>query len=268
MEANLTSLNSNADVATIRNRLCQAFCEDINVTEKRGLLRVSVPLTGRDGDRFTVYVERLPAGWRLSDKASTVMRLSYENDLTRLFEGARGKLFDTIIAENHLSHDDGELYINVPADGLIRGLFDLSQGMSRVEDIGLWTRTRTESTFYDDLRRELHNIVSNHSIHEEFVVPGIAGSSNYPIDYSIDSKSRPVYLFGVGSNEKAQLATIVLQYLAAHEHRNHSIIVFSDMEAISKKVAFRLMDNANDIIPSLIGHADVLKRKIEDRIAA
>ena len=249
----------------MRQRLCEAFCDDIQVIERRGMLLISVPLAGRDGDRFTVYVERTAGGWRLSDKGTTMMRLSYEHDVSRLLDGARGKLFETILAECQIRHDDGELFVEVPANALIQGIFTLSQGMTRIEDLALWTRSRTESTFYDDLRRELHQLLGSEVVHENYSVPELPNGQNYPIDFFIESDFRPIYLFGVGNKEKAQLATIVLQYLAAQHHRHHSIIVCSDMDALPKQVRFRLMDAANDMIPTLEGHAGALRHKIEDR---
>lgn len=254
------------NIDRMRERLCDAFCTDIQVVERRGMILISMPLAGRDGDRFTVYVERTAGGWRLSDNANTLMRLSYENDVSRLLDGARGKLFETILAESLIKQDDGELYLEVPADGLIHGLFTLTQGMTRIEDLALWTRSRAESTFYDDLRRELFESLGTEAVHENYTVTHLPNGQNYPIDYFVESKSRPIYVFGVGNKEKAQLATIVLQYLAAQNHRHHSVIVCSDMDALPKQVRFRLMDAANDMIPALEGHADVLRRKIEDRM--
>ena len=250
----------------MRQRLCEAFCADIQVVERRGMILISMPLAGRDGDRFTVYVERTTGGWRLSDNATTLMRLSYENDVSRLLDGARGKLFETILAESQIQEEDGELYLAVPADSLIHGLFTLTQGMTRIEDLALWTRSRAETTFYDDLRRELYEAIGTEAVHENYVVPELPNAENYTIDYFIESSHRPIYLFGVGNKEKAQLATIVLQYLAAQHHRHHSIIVFSDMDALPKQVRFRLMDAANDMIPALEGHSGALRHKISDRM--
>ncbi|WP_417422138.1 DUF1828 domain-containing protein [Halomonas sp.] len=251
----------------MRERLCEAFCADVRVIERRGKILISLPLSGRDGDRYTVYVVRSSGGWRLSDGASTLMRLSYENDIARLLDGARGKLFELILNECQIQHDDGELFLNVSVDagGLIQGLFTLAQGMSRIEDLSLWTRNRAETTFYDDLRRQIIEIGGN-QVHENYSVPNLPNAANYPIDYFIESNHRPIYLFGVGNKEKAQLATIVLQYLTAQQHRHHSIIVCSDMDTLPKQVRFRLMDAANDMIPTLDGHEGVLRHKIKDRL--
>lgn len=263
----LTSISEYSDAKTLSEKLCREFCSDIVVREKRGSLLVSMPLSGRDGDRFTVYVTKIPGGWRLSDKASTMMRLSYENDVNKMLQGARGKLFKTILCESGISDDDGELFLDVPANALTRGLFTLSQGMSRIEDLALWTKNRTESTFYDDLRAELMAQIGGDRVKPDFLIPGLPNAENYAVDYFIEGQDRPIYLFGVGNNEKAQLTTIILQYIAHHGMRFHSMVVCSDMDTLSRPIRFRLMDAANDVLPSLEGHSDALRRKIADRIA-
>jgi hypothetical protein len=91
------------DTEAIRKSLCAAFCEDVVVSVRGDLLTVSIPMKARDGDGFTAYLSRSNGGWRISDAANTMMRLSYENDLAKLFSGARGKLFNTVMTESGLS---------------------------------------------------------------------------------------------------------------------------------------------------------------------
>lgn len=174
---------------------------------------VALPMSARDGDQIMAYLSQTTAGWRISDMGTTMMKLSYENELGKLFSGARAQLLQTILNESSLSEDDGELFIEVPGDALPRGLFTLGQGITRIEDIGLWTRTRIESTFHDDLRGILNGFLSAAILEEEYIVPEISNGESYPVDYYIHTTGRPLYVFGVNTKEKAMLATIILQHL-------------------------------------------------------
>ncbi len=197
---------------------------------------------------------------------STMMRLSYEHDLARLLSGSRLKLFETILLEMGLHEDDGEIFTEVPLDALARGIFLLGQGVTRLEDLGLWTRSRVENTFYDDLTSIVLRAAPNR-VTTQYHVPDIPKSDSYPIDYSIYTGLRPLYLFGIPTREKAMLTTIILQHLREHDHHFDSIVVFSDIDQVPKQDVRRLMNAANDVVPS-IENADDIRRKILDRIAA
>ena len=253
------------EVAAIKETLCAAFCEDVAVSARGNLLTVSLPMVARDGDSFTVYLSRISGGWRISDAANTMMRLSYENDLSKLLTGPRARLFETILAENGLQEDDGEIFLDAPADRLVRGIFQLGQGLSRVEDISLWSRSRVESTFYHDLREALYSTLS-HDLIEESYAPEISGGEDYAVDYRIKTGGRPLFIFGVNGKDKARLTTITLLHLKHSGLKFDSMVVCSDFSELPKSDAARLMTAANDIVPS-ISDVQAIRDKILDRVS-
>lgn len=257
----------NITAAAIRESLCATFCKDVAVQERAAGIAVSMPIVGRDGDHLTAYVTEVTGGWRVSDMGATLMRLSYENDLSKLLSGARERLFNTVLQEGGLAEDDGELFIDVPGTELTRGLFALAQGVARVEDLGLWTRNRVESTFSDDLREIILSAAGGDKVVENYEVPGLAGAENYPIDFFVETGREPLFIFGVSGRDKARLATIILQHLAKHSVRCNSMIVYSDVDEIPKLDQKRLMSAANDAVPSIAERATI-KAKIEHRLAA
>lgn len=256
------------DTATaVREILCASFCKEVTVRERAGAAAVSLPIAGRDGDMLTAYVEQATAGWRISDKGSTLMRLSYENDINKLLSGARERLYNTVLLESGLQEDDGELYAEVPVDGLTMGLFSLAQGITRVEDLGLWTRNRVESTFSDDLRDVLVRIVGSERLVEAYKAPGVPNADDYPVDFYIDTPGEPLYIFGVHNRDKARLTTIILQHLSKHAGKFNSMVVYADVDEIPKADSKRLMNAANDSVAS-IDDIDVIKSKIAHRLSA
>ncbi len=216
--------------------ICSLLCNEVSTAIKGNILLVSLPLERRDGDLVTLFVEPSPAGWRVSDKATTLMRLSYENELSKLLSGARGKLFYTLLSEAGLSEDEGEVYCEVPGDQLSVGLFRLAQGIVRIEDLGLWTRNRTESTFYDDLREKLTSLVPKERLQENYVVPGVEQAENYVVDYMVQTGGRPLFIFGVNGRDKARLATITLQHIQHFEENFDSLVVFSQLKDIPQGI--------------------------------
>lgn len=258
----MTTIN----IESLQKNLCSSFCRDVAVRAiDDEILAVSLPLVGRDGDHLMAYVTQATYGWRVSDMGTTMMRLSYENDLTTLLSGSREKLYSMILTEAGLTEDDGEIYLEAPADGLPMALFALGQGLTRIEDLGLWTKGRVENTFYDDLRSLIAEIVPAGEWKESYIVPEIDDGPNYPVDYMVKTPGRPLYVFGVLNQDKARLATIILQYLAKQNAAFDSMVVCSDIDNISRVDVKRLMNAANDVVAS-IDDRDVIRQKIEHRL--
>jgi len=195
------------------------------------------------------------------------MRLSYENDLARLLTGAREKLFQGALEENGLQEDDGELFTHVPADSLLQGLFALGQGVTRIEDLGLWTKNRVENTFADDLKAVLIEAAGADNVEEGHKVPNLPGAENYPVDFCIHTPAWPLYVFGVTNKDKARLATIILQHLTVNTPKFNSMIVCSDMDSLPKSDLKRLLVAANDCVPSIDERAAIMS-KIGHRMLA
>lgn len=253
------------DLAELKQTLCSAFCADVGIRSSGDMVSVSLPMTARDGDSFCIYLSRSRSGWRLSDAASTMMRLSYENDLSKLLTGPRLRLYEAILAENGLQEDDGELFAEVPADQLIAGMFRVGQGISRIEDIALWTRSRVESTFYSDLRAAILATVPAEDVTEGYT-PDFEGGEDYQVDYRIEAPARPLFVFGVNGKDKARLTTITLLKLKASGTRFDSMIVCSDIADLPRADESRLLSAANDIVPS-IANVTAIREKIEHRRA-
>lgn len=251
------------NVEELKETLCSAFCSNVGIRSSGNLVTVALPVAARDGDSFTVYLARSKSGWRISDAANTMMRLSYENDLAKLFTGPRARLYETILAENGLQEDDGEIFTEVAADQLVSGMFRLGQGLSRVEDIALWTRNRVESTFYSDLRSAILGAAPADDVTEGYT-PDFEGGQDYQVDYRIEAVGRPLFVFGVNGKDKARLTTITLLKLKEAKVRFDSMIVCSDIADLPRADESRLLAAANDVVPS-ISNVVAIREKIAHR---
>lgn len=256
------------EVDTLRKSLCAAFCNNVTVgAVDSKTVSISLPISGRDGDHVVAYATQTTGGWRVSDMGSTLMRLSYENDLSKLLTGARQKLFASVLSEGGLEEDDGEIFTEVPADSLSHALFTLGQGVIRLEDLGLWTQNRVESTFYDDLRTVIAGVVPAEDIIENYIVPNVQAAESYPVDFFIKTQGNPLYIFGVLNKDKAMLSTIIIQHLRAAGIRFDAMVVYQDIDGVPRQHAKRLMSAANDTVAS-IEDSDAIKEKIQHRRAA
>ena len=259
----------NAATQNLEQELCRALCAKVTLQERQdGNIFVATPFAFPDGDAFSIYLKRLPAGgFRLSDMGSTMMHLSYEQDVDKLKEGTRAKVFTQILSEMGIEDDDGELFIEVPANRLAQGVFQFGQALTRVHDLTFLNRVQVENTFYDDLRDSLASIVGEERLIRDFVAPGVPKAENYPADFCVQGERKPLLTFGVPSQTKARLATIVMQHLKQHKFPFRGMVVYSDMAAIPRSDVSRLTTAANDQVPSL-DEVEALKDKIHEALEA
>lgn len=255
------------EIQKLKDLLCVSFCQTVALKESKAGIIISLPLSDRDGDNFQIYLNRIPGGYRLSDAASALMRLSYDNDLDSMLKSTRGKLFYQILDECCIQEDDGELFKEISANNLLEELFIFTKCLSRVSDLALWTRSRTKSTFYDDLKSTLiQNLPDDAKLQENYVVQNIPNADDYIIDYYVDLPT-PLYIFGVDTSNKTRLTTIILQHLRKHsaEHFD-SLIIFQDSDSIPKKDFKRLLNAANDVVTS-IDETEIIKEKLIYRVS-
>jgi hypothetical protein len=254
------------DLAALQTQICDAFCQHVTLSEREDYIIVPLPMTARDGDGLTVYLRRASGGgWRISDLGSTIMRLSYDAKLKDVLSGTRMRLFETILAEAGVEENDGEIFIEIPGDKLIWGIFTVGQAISRIGDLSLWTKSRAESTFQDDLRAQIYSLIDKDRVNEDYIIPNITSAEMYPIDFCIETGARPLYIFGVPNGNKARLATITLQHVEGQGNNFESMIILSSMDDVPKTDIARLMVVANDLVPSLSDSA-TLSKKINHRI--
>jgi len=255
------------NATALQDLLCRSLCGDVVLTSVgQDAWQVSTPFMFPDGDAYAMYLRQTPDGaWRISDMGSTLMHLSYENDVGKFREGGRGRLFGQVLADAGLEEDDGEFFLIAPVEGLGTGLFSFGQAMTRLHDITFLNRLRVESTFYEDLREILKSTLDESRLHEGYIVTDAPRAEDYPVDYYIEGGQAPLYLFGVPNRDKARLATIILQHLTSAGLEFNSLIVFQNMAEIPTRDLSRLTNAANDMIDSLDARPD-LERKLMRRI--
>jgi hypothetical protein len=249
----------------LHDLLCEQWCSEVDIGSDSVGTRLSLPLYEPDGDGVTVWVKKVLGGWELRDCGTTFMRLSYDMDVDLLLEGQRARVIERILAEHSVENIDGEIAGFAPEKELGTALLQFGQALTRIGDVKLWSRARVASTFYDDLRSTLIDIVGSNKLVIDYEVPGVIDSASYKVDYAVLTGLRPLYIFGVPNSDKAKLATIVLLHLQQDKQIFESLIVPSDIESIHKPDLRRLMNAASDFVDSS-SSVEVLRRKITQRL--
>jgi hypothetical protein len=252
----------------IKNLLCQSWCSGIDVAQDGDTLRLCMPLLEPDGDHVTVWLRQIVGGWRLEDGGTTLMRVSYDSDATVLVRGPRRVMLDKMLAEfGARLADDGQIIAEADETYLGVSLLRYGQALLRVNDLKSWSKARVTSTFFDDLKLQLVDIVGAENVSSRYLPPEVPDAIDYPVDFFLQGSPTPLFVFGIANADRARIATIVLQHLDSHIERFDSIIVFQDASAIPSIDLRRLMNAANDMVDSIDAKA-ALARKIRHRMRA
>ena len=229
------------------------MCAEIKLLpQNANLAIVQTPFYFPDGDTYQIYLKEMPGGiLRLTDMGHTLMHLSYENDVDKFRTGTRGVLFQQILSEMFIGEDNGEFYIETTIDGLPIAILRFGQALTKINDLTFLNRARTESTFYEDLKESLEKIIPSDKVQPDYVYVGMDNATDYPIDYYIEGKHAPLYVFGVPGKDKARLTTIVLERLLRAKVDFDSLIVFSDQSSIPSSDLARLTNTGGEMIASL-----------------
>ena len=252
--------------AALAELLCKALCEEITLHEQPGgFYLIETPFEFSDGDGFVLSLRELPNGTlRLSDLGHTLMHLSYENDIDRFFDGTRERLFQQIISELGVEYGDGEFFVFAGRADVGEKLLRLCQTLTKITDLTFLNRLRVASTFWDDLKSMLNKVVTPPHVVENYQVPSIPSPELYPIDFKIDGKTLPLFLFGIPDDRKAKMTTMILEHLLRLNVQFESLLVFADQTSIPKADLARLSNVGGEQISSLDAYEE-FKRKVSKR---
>lgn len=213
-----------------------------------GRFQLIIPVRHEDGDMLDMYLQDSPRGAdyvRICDFGMTLMRLSYTYDMNT---DARQRIFDSILTNNGVGNDDGNLYLDVAVAGLREGILQFAGCVQKVCNMRYWGREIVRSAFYDDLREYVTSDLGGFA-----PVADLSPIADYPVsvDWSLTHEKRSFYLFGVRGNEKAKNVAIALLEFEKAQLPFISLVVHEDIEELGRRERTYLTRNADTQYPAL-----------------
>ncbi|MCD1645697.1 DUF1828 domain-containing protein [Aurantimonas coralicida] len=144
---------------SLKQRICQAFCEGVEVRPFDGGMGISTLYVDRFGDRIGMYALGPTGGhYRLVDNALTVAVLEAEG--AAMDTPTRQAALNGLLGEYGAVYDEdmGELAVEqVSEDALPKAVLNFSALLLRLNDLLLLTAERVENTFKEDVRALLRD---------------------------------------------------------------------------------------------------------------
>jgi hypothetical protein len=206
---------------SIQQRICKAFCAEVQVNPFRGGFGVSTPfadaLTG-DPIGFYVMGPQRDHRYKIVDDALTVAR--FESEGATLDSKQRLANFQEVLSAYGGAYDEesGEVAIlDVPDSALEKKALDFMALLLRLQDMTQHSTERTRNTFNDDVAKRLESRrVEGLTI--EAGVPVFPDSKEVIPDFVLRKAGvgRPLALFLARDNEKLWQA-MLLQMSSEYE---------------------------------------------------
>ena len=248
-------MNSRNIIERLQRRGTDAF----DLYERRpGNFQLIAPIMHEDGDMVEIYLGDSPKGdgyVRVSDFGMSLMRLSYSFDVST---PTRQRIFESIIINNGVSNEEGNLHLDTPIDKLYESVLQFSGCIQKVCNMRYWSRETVRSAFYDDLGSYVDQELVEFNP-ERNLFP----MDDYPIsvDWSLTHNRRDFYLFGVLGNEKAKNVAIALLEFQKRRLPFISLVVHESMGELGRREQLYLTKNADTQYPLL---ADFRERAVDD----
>ena len=238
------------DTTSIKESLVLAGSIGFDIYERRpGKYQLIVPILHEDGDMVDIYLQDSPLGddhVRICDFGMTLMRLSYTYDVTT---DARRRIFDSILVNNGVHDDEGNLYLDMSANRLYEGILQFAGCAQKVCNMRYWSREIVRSAFYDDIKAFVTT--------ELGLFQPVADKSPIPenpifsVDWFLTHKDRAFYVFGVRGNDKAKNVAIALLEFQKADLPFISLVVHENMEELGRRERQYLTRNADTQYPAI-----------------
>ena len=238
------------NVDSVRALLNDTLAAGFDLYERRsGGYQLIAPILHEDGDMVEVYLQESPRGEgyiRICDFGLTLMRLSYTFDIN---SPTRQRIFDSILMNNGVQIDQGNLYVDAPINLLYESILQFAGCVQKVCNMRYWSREIIHTAFYDDLEDYVTTELTRFSpVADQSPLP------DYPIisvDWYLTHNSQDLYVFGVKGNDKAKNVAIPLLEFQQAQLSFISFVVHEDMSDLGKKETLYLTKNADIKYPLL-----------------
>lgn len=193
----------------IKPAIESALAEDIalrQVSDKE--VQVYVPFYFADGDGLVVHVRNANGRYEVTDKAHTLLHLSYHTDIDRIrTDGTRSSLFERIRNRHDIEDRDGELIAVTDEAGVGRTVFSFVQALIEISDLRNLDREIIRSTF----REDLDQLLTSHfgEMQRAYFDPQHDPQAEYPVPYLMNGTVRPLAIFDVGTDDAALRAVVI-----------------------------------------------------------
>ena len=228
----------------MKDRLCEAFCDNLELNQVPAGLAIGTPFHTSDGDKLGFYILGKVEPFTIADDGSVFPTLEASGVDFR--SGTRGEALAELKLEYgvDLDEDTQEFRISSLSDlELPKAALRFVAFCLRVRDFMLMTEYRVASSFREDAERMLREVVEDRAIISQSL-PVNDDLDDFPADFVLRSSSRRPVAVYLGTSTERLMEAIYIKMKARHEtHSDVSIVALLEtMSGISARVRQQAMN--------------------------
>lgn len=230
------------DINEIARRIRSQSETRFDVYERRaGRFQIILPILHEDGDMVDIYIEqgKDEGHIRVCDYGLSLMRLSYTLEINTT---TRKRVFDSILMDNDVTNDGGNLYLECPMDTLYENILKFVGCVQKICSMQYWNRDTIRSAFYDDLRYYILDELAEFNPTRNYTPP--SSSRLVKIDWMLSYNQSKIFLFGVASKEKAKNVVISMLQSEKEKLKYTGIVVYKNIKDLRKEDKIYLDDKS------------------------
>ena len=222
-----------------------------------GKYQLTAPILHEDGDMVDIYFQESSKGEgyvRICDFGMALQRLSYNYEINT---PSKKKVFNSILLNNGIQEDNGNLYLDTTLDKVYEGVLQFSGCVQKVCSMDYWSKETIKSAFYENLKYSIVNQLKEFNPQQNIrpllknTTPKTKEDSIFKVDWSLSWKKRQFYLFGILGSNKAKDATVALLEFKKASLPFISLVVHEDIQSLREKDRIYLTRNADKQYPGL-----------------
>ena len=246
----------------------EKVCEKLEIeSEGIGRYRVFTPFMFEDGDHLSIVLKDENNDWILSDEGHTYMHLTYDIDEKDLYRGTRQKIITNALSVFNVRDRDGELIIDIRDGRYGDALYSFIQALLRITDMNYLSRERVRSTFIEDFKAFIEEVVPENRRDFEWNDPLHDPGGKYQVDCRINGMPKPLFVHALTNDDKTRNATISLLQFERWGISFRSLAIFEDQEQINRKVLARFSDVSEKQYSSLGANRERIKKYLNEMMS-
>ena len=251
-------------IDTIERDFIDKVSEKVRLApEGRERFRVLTPFRFDDGDQLVIVLKKLGGRWVLSDEAHTYMHISYKIEKNLLRSGTRRQLILKALSMFEIHEHNEELILDVSDGQYGDALYAFVQALLKIIDVSYLSREQVHSTFLEDMRRLLSNVVDEARMELDWHDLTLDPQGNYPVDCRINGMAVPLFVYGLFNDDRTRKATIALHQYRSWQVPHRSLGIFENERSTSKQTSAQINDVCHKSFVGLDANAYLIEQYLE-----